>query len=80
MLGFRPQRRRRNFDEVKEELKQRIYPKFRRYILGDTDRGDFRLFLSRLSDFGLIDRHPRVEYVVDALADAVSWLGRLRID
>ena len=62
-----------NFDEVKEELKQRIYPKFRRYILGDTDSEViFGLFLSRLSDFGPIDRHPRVEYVVDALADAVK--------
>ena len=53
-----------NFDEVKSELKQRIYPKFRRYILGDTDSEViFGLFLSRLSDFGPIDRHPRVEAV-----------------
>jgi glutamine amidotransferase len=62
-----------NFDEVKDELKQRIYPKFRRYILGDTDSEViFGLFLSRLSDFGPIDRHPRVEDVVDALAETVK--------
>lgn len=62
-----------NFEEVKDELKQRVYPKFRRYILGDTDSEViFGLFLSQLSDFGPIDRHPSVEDVVDALVETVK--------
>ena len=67
-----------NFDEVKDELKQRIYPKFRRYILGDTDSEViFGLFLSRLSDFGATDQSPQVEAVVDALADTVKTVRQI---
>ena len=61
-----------NFDEVRETLKQHVYPKYRRYILGETDSEVvFSIFLSRLSENGPIDRHPKIEHAMDALADTV---------
>lgn len=61
-----------NFDEIREDLKQRVYPKYRRYILGDTDSElIFALFLSRLSEFGPIDRQLPVEQVIHALTETI---------
>ena len=62
-----------NFDEVRALLTNDVYPKFRRFILGDTDSEViFALFLSRLSEFGPIDGRPSVDHVVDALTETIK--------
>ena len=66
------------FAEVREELLQTIAPKFRRYILGDTDSEVcFFIFLTELSRRAHGTTHPAFADLATALASMSSIVRRI---
>ncbi len=61
-----------NFEDHREALLQRIAPRLRRYVLGDTDSEViFHLFLTHLSHYGPLSNPLGVEDTAQALGQTV---------
>ena len=62
-----------NFDKHRDALLNRIAPRLRRYILGDTDSEViFFLFLTHLSNFGQLSGRLGIEDTTAALNDTIK--------
>ena len=67
-----------NLEEKREALLSEIAPRFRRYVLGDTDSElIFFQFISRLSDYGPLARSPRIKDVIAALSATMMRVREL---
>ncbi|MEZ4288207.1 MAG: class II glutamine amidotransferase [Polyangiales bacterium] len=67
-----------DFEQHRETLRQRVAPRLRRYILGDTDSEVlFHLVLTHLSQSGPLDRQLDVSDVAHALRQTVTEIREL---
>jgi len=67
-----------DFDDHRKAIEERISPRFRALLKGDTDSERcFYLFLSRLTDLGAIHGHPGAAKVAKALALVTGELAQL---
>lgn len=60
------------FERCRQQMVDAVAPRFRRFILGDTDSEVlFFLFLTQLSTYGPLDRRHGIETVMKALSETV---------